>query len=78
MMKLSTIASLLLIGSAASQTTCPTELTQSVVLTDTLTMYYDVVDNVLCARMESLNEGWLGFGISPGGKQSLPTKACPL
>ncbi|KAL3784048.1 hypothetical protein ACHAWO_008038 [Cyclotella atomus] len=51
-MKLSTITSLLLIGSAAS-THCPTVLTKTKKLTKTLTLFYEEVEDALCARMES-------------------------
>lgn len=67
-MKLRAIASLLLLRQATGQSTsCPSDLTQSLDVTDTLTLYYDVIGDIFCARMESQTEGWLGFGISPSG-----------
>lgn len=67
-MKFRAIASLLLFRQATGQSTpCPSDLTQSLKVTDTLTLYYDVVGDIFCARIESQSEGWLGFGISPSG-----------
>ncbi|KAL3797677.1 hypothetical protein HJC23_013509 [Cyclotella cryptica] len=68
MMKFPTIASLLLLQQASGQSTsCPSDLTQSLSITDSLTLYYDVVGDIFCARMESQSDGYLGFGISPTG-----------
>lgn len=67
-MKFQSVASLLVLRHVAGQSTsCPSDLTQSLSITDTLTLYYDVVGDVFCARMESQSDGWLGFGISPTG-----------
>lgn len=75
-MKLSSATFLLLaaVHQSAGELSCPMELTQSLYLTPTLDLYYDVVvatsvdeKNILCARLESRTEGWLGFGISPSG-----------
>jgi hypothetical protein len=55
-MKLSTITSFLLIGSASSAH-CPTVLTKTKKLTNTLTLFYEEVEDaeeaLLCARLES-------------------------
>lgn len=58
---------------AHSQLSCPDPLGHEYPVNDELTMYFDVVlsepnvtdGSILCARFESLNTGWIGFGISP-------------
>ncbi|KAL7512671.1 hypothetical protein ACHAXN_009680 [Cyclotella atomus] len=66
-MKFSAIASILFLRQVAGQSSCPSELSQKLDISSTETLYYDVVDGVFCARMESESEGWLSFGISSGG-----------
>lgn len=66
-MKLSVAASLVLLRQVTGQSPCPSDLSQTAAISETETLYYDVVDGVLCARIESQSEGWLGFGISPDG-----------
>eukprot|EP00956_Cyclotella_meneghiniana_P009072 scaffold12431_cov94-Cyclotella_meneghiniana.AAC.6 len=51
---------------------CPPELTQSESINSAITMYYAVVTSssepdIMCARIESSLESWVGFGISPTG-----------
>ena len=54
---------------------CPSELTQVTSLNNgALTLYTEVVvsptsdsESILCARLESDSESWVGFGISPTG-----------
>ena len=66
-MKCLAAASLILLHQVAAQSTCPSDLTQISTISSSETLYYEVVDGVFCARMESESEGWLGFGISPTG-----------
>jgi hypothetical protein len=66
-MKFSAIASIAFLRQVAGQSSCPSELSQKVDISSTETLYYEVIDGVFCARMESESEGWLGFGISPDG-----------
>lgn len=66
-MKLSAVVSLLLVDQVAGQSPCPAELTQTADLSSTESLYYEVIDGIFCARIESESEGWLGFGISPNG-----------
>lgn len=73
-MKFSAIVSLLLVGRVAGQSPCPAELTQQADLSSTETLYYEVIDGVFCARIESESEGWLGFGISSNGSM-VPAEA---
>ena len=73
-MKCLAAASLVLLHQVAAQSPCPSDLTQISTISSTETMYYEVVDGVLCARLESESEGWLGFGISPTGMM-VPSEA---
>lgn len=73
-MKFSTIAAFALLRQVAGQSPCPSDLTQVLDLSSTETMYYEVVDGVFCARIESESEGWLGFGISGDGSM-VPAEA---
>lgn len=66
-MKLSAIASIAFLRQVSGQSSCPYQLSQKVDISSTETLYYEVIDGVFCARMESESEGWLGFGISPSG-----------
>lgn len=71
-MKLSTaICTLALLGQSNGQ--CPSELTGVESITSTLTMYYSLVlsdsePGILCARIESATDSWLGWGINPSGE----------
>ncbi|KAL7521404.1 hypothetical protein ACHAWX_006076 [Stephanocyclus meneghinianus] len=71
-MKLSAaISTLALLGQSNGQ--CPSELTGVESITSTLTMYYSLIlsgsePGILCARIESATESWLGWGISPSGE----------
>ena len=58
--------------SQANGLSCP-ELTQSESINSAITMHYAVVTSssepgILCARLESSLESWVGFGISPTGR----------
>ncbi|KAL7539736.1 hypothetical protein ACHAXR_009548 [Thalassiosira sp. AJA248-18] len=65
---LSAVSTLLLLKGAASQD-CPTDYTAATILGDgTATLYHAIVDgSILCARIESNTEGYIGLGISPAG-----------
>ncbi|KAL7489101.1 hypothetical protein ACHAW6_014692 [Cyclotella cf. meneghiniana] len=71
-MKLSAaICTLALLGQSNGQ--CPSELTGVESITSTLTMYYSLIlsgsePGILCARIESATESWLGWGINPSGE----------
>lgn len=55
--------------SKRSATLCPTNLSQSESLLDDLTLYYEVVGDNLCMRLEYDNDGWIGLGFSsPDGR----------
>eukprot|EP01082_Thalassiosira_pseudonana_P010878 g10119.t1 g10119 contig4:1256734-1258005(+) len=62
---------------SAAQLACPSELTSSQSITSTLTMYYAIVlgsddseKSIMCARIESDSESWIGWGINPSGGMS--------
>eukprot|EP00984_Skeletonema_dohrnii_P000920 scaffold299_cov137-Skeletonema_dohrnii-CCMP3373.AAC.2 len=48
---------------------CPTNLSQSESLLDDLSLYFEVIGDTLCMRLEYDNEGWIGLGFStPNGR----------
>ena len=70
-MKLSTFLALATIGQS-NGLSCP-ELSMSESISSSLTMYYAIVTSavepsILCARLESMSEAWVGFGINPSGE----------
>ena len=53
---------------SSSSYLCPSNPNKSESLLDDLTLYYEVVDDNLCIRLEYDNEGWIGLGFSKDGR----------
>ena len=62
-------------SSSSKSQTCPDELVQSYNINSESTLYYAMVpsspvesnNGILCARLEVVNNGWIGLGFSPSG-----------